>query len=479
MKKLWLVAAAALALGASQSALAFPGFYVASGDDPRINDATQVVLVRDGTRTVLAMRPSYHGPADAFALVIPVPATVQERDITVVAPDVFAAVEQLGAPRLVEYWEQDPCVDDKPKPSDDEVGTKREAAFTAGEYQISIVAPKDAAGLDAWLRRDKLQLPAAALPLLQTYIEGGMKLVVAKVDPGKVELAGDRVVLSPLRVHYDSERFTLPIRIGLANSAGTQDLIVSILAPHQRYLVAGYPHVTIPTNLIVHGDVRERFGTFYVELFDATLDKHPGAVITEYAADVTTLDDRVLQALGADQLGRAQERDFVLTRLHARYGKAIKADLELEPAEPIAGGREQLAPNGKLEQGARASSFNDFQARYVIRRPWTGPLTCTNPVRGRWGGKDGRARPDPGTPALDLATLPRGTLELASALAQDVPELDLELVGDPLTPAPKLARGPEKRVTGCGCQSTDAGGGLALCVAAVLLWSRRRRSEAA
>lgn len=485
MKKLWLVAALALSLGAVHAAHAFPGFYVASGDAPRVNDATQVVLMRHGTRTVLAVRPSYHGPADAFAIVIPVPATVQDRDVTVLAPELFAAVEELGAPRLVEYWEQDPCADERAKPkepagvSDESLGVAIESRLTAGEYQISLVTAKDAAGLDTWLRREKYELPAAALPLLGTYVAGGMKLVVAKVDPSKVELDGDRVMLSPLRVHYDSERFTLPIRIGLANSAGTQDLIVSIFAPHQRYQVAGYPNITIPTNLTVQSDVRDRFSAFYVALFDATLEMHPGAVVTEYAAEVTTLDDRVLQALGADVLGRAEERDFVLTRLHARYGKAIKADLELEPAEPIAGGREQLAPSGTLEQGARGASYNDFHARYVIRHPWTGPLTCATPVRGRWGGKDDRTQPGPGTPALDLAAAQRGTLELARALAHDVPELDLRLVGDPLTPAPNFARGPEKRAKGCGCQTQDASGGLVFGVVLVLLSSRRRRIRAA
>ena len=35
--------------------------------------------------------------------------------------------------------------------------------------------------------------------------------------------------------------------------------------------------------------------------------------------------------------------DFVLTRLHARYGKDIKNDLEFKMAEPIVGGLIALA----------------------------------------------------------------------------------------------------------------------------------------
>ena len=125
--------------------------------------------------------------------------------------------------------------------------------------------------------------------MLRPYVESGSKFFVAKVDPKKVNFEDGQAALSPLRFHYDSEEFALPIRLGLANSSGTQDLIVNILAPHQRYEVANYQNVTIPTNLDVKDDVRKRFGEFYAALFDRTLEKHPGAVVTEYAWDAMQL----------------------------------------------------------------------------------------------------------------------------------------------------------------------------------------------
>src|SRR3954462_4917926 len=89
--------------------LAFCGFYVAGSNQPMFNDATQVVLMRKGTRTVLSMQNNYKGPPEAFAMVIPVPVVLHEQDVKTLPPDVFANVERMGAPRLVEYWEQDPC----------------------------------------------------------------------------------------------------------------------------------------------------------------------------------------------------------------------------------------------------------------------------------------------------------------------------------------------------------------------------------
>ena len=48
--------AAGLAMGAPQTASAFCGFYVGGGDAKLYNNATLVVLMRDGTRTVLSMQ---------------------------------------------------------------------------------------------------------------------------------------------------------------------------------------------------------------------------------------------------------------------------------------------------------------------------------------------------------------------------------------------------------------------------------------
>ncbi len=398
------VLAVVFGLAVPRSAAAFCGFYVAGSDKQLVNDATQVVLMRMGTRTVLSMQNNYQGPPEAFAVVIPVPVVLHEGDVKTLGKEVFAHVEQMGAPRLVEYWEQDPCrppveqdeiaaavtpepsppAADKPK----DLGVKIEAKFAVGEYQIVILSAKDSTGLDTWLRQNKYNIPAGAEPLLRPYVESGSKFFVAKVDPAKIKFEAGHAVLSPLRFHYDSEEFALPIRLGLANSAGAQDLIVNILAPNQRYKVANYPNVTIPTNLDVKDSVKDRFGAFYAALFDATLAKHPGAIVTEYAWQATTcdpcpgptLDPSEFTVLGADVLGGTREHpqpydsaDFVLTRLHARYGKELKNDLVFEQARPIVGGRESVGIAGKLEEGAQLSDVNNFQARYASR---SAPGSC-------------------------------------------------------------------------------------------------------
>ncbi len=354
-------------------ALAFCGFYVGGADKKLFNNATIVVMMRDGTRTVLSMQNNYQGPPESFAMVVPVPVVLQKENVKTLPNEIFDRVDRAAAPRLVEYWEQDPCPPphrydqeerlamapmSEASPTDKaELGVKIEAKFAVGEYDVVILSADDALGLDTWLRRENYKIPEGAEPVLRPYVQGGMKFFVAKVDPKKVTFKGDQAMLSPLRFHYDSDTFSLPVRLGLINSAGTQDLIVHIFAHHQRYEVANYPNVTIPTNLDVAENARDEFGAFYAALFDRTLEENPKAVITEYAWPAGSCDPcpgpalspQDLLTLGADVLPLpegahddpekpwmgmgARTGDLVLTRLHARYSKdALGEDLVLRGA---------------------------------------------------------------------------------------------------------------------------------------------------
>src|SRR5690349_16584288 len=91
------------------AAMAFCGFYVGGASSKMYNNATQVVMMRDGTRTVLAMQNNYQGPPENFAMVIPVPVILQKENVKTLKKEVLDHIDTLDSPRLVEYWEQDPC----------------------------------------------------------------------------------------------------------------------------------------------------------------------------------------------------------------------------------------------------------------------------------------------------------------------------------------------------------------------------------
>lgn len=68
-----LALCAAAILGSAAPAHAFCGFYVGGAGAKMFNNATEVVLMRHGTTTVLSMQNNYQGPPEKFALVVPVP----------------------------------------------------------------------------------------------------------------------------------------------------------------------------------------------------------------------------------------------------------------------------------------------------------------------------------------------------------------------------------------------------------------------
>ncbi|MFK7999832.1 MAG: DUF2330 domain-containing protein [Polyangiales bacterium] len=523
-------------------ASAFCGFYVGGADASLYNDATMVVLMRDGTRTVLSMQNTYEGPPEGFALVIPVPEVLQEENVRTLPANVFQRVDRLAAPRLVEYWEQDPCAPPPPvrrfarggrrpmsMPSarrrDSATGVTVEAEFAVGEYDIVVLSADESNGLERWLVQEDYNIPAGAGQTLAPYVQLGTKFFVAKVDPARVTFSEGRALLSPLRFHYDDERLALPIRLGLLNSRGTQNLIVHILARGTRYEAANYPNVTIPTNLVVANNTRENFGAFYRSIFDRVTEQNPGAVVTEYSWSAMSCDPcpepalrpNELRLLGSDVMppnilggrhnSRGRVNDWVLTRLHHRYGpEGASRDLVFREAPPIIGGRGTPDTDGKLQEqhSAAGSAYNNFQGRYVMLNPWEGPVACANPISGRWGGpRGGGSTPPPTSPPSALAPRSATAVDLTQAVVEadqrflsvtataavepnvgilpdpePEPEPEPEPVAEPEThpqPPPRaIPVEPRGGCAGCAIGAPESGSTFAFLAFFALGWTRRR-----
>ena len=90
-------------------ARAFCGFYVGRADAHLYNHASQVVMVRDGDRTVLSLMNDYQGEPKEFALVVPVPTVLQQDQIHIGNRELFQRIDSYSAPRLVEYYNPSPC----------------------------------------------------------------------------------------------------------------------------------------------------------------------------------------------------------------------------------------------------------------------------------------------------------------------------------------------------------------------------------
>ena len=126
---------------------AFCGFYVAKAGASLFNKKSQVILVRDGQRTVVTMSNDFDGDVRDFAMVVPVPTILQENDIRVVNPALFDKLDSYSAPRMVEYHDSEPCgyysyeiVEDEMELSSAEMRSVPQMSILDNKYKVTIEA---------------------------------------------------------------------------------------------------------------------------------------------------------------------------------------------------------------------------------------------------------------------------------------------------------------------------------------------------
>ena len=426
LKRLSLAAAVLFVLPVAQ-AEAFCGFYVAKADTALFNKASKVVVARQDEKTVVTMASDYQGDPQEFAVVIPVPVVITKEQIHITDNALVDHLDAYSAPRLVEYHDPDPCapvvafetaaagnlrmaaaMPDAKARRADALGVKIEAEYTVGEYDIQILSANESDGLEIYLNESGYNLPKGAAPVLGSYVKQGMKFFVAKVNLKERDKLGFKY-LRPIQVAYETGKFMLPIRLGMVNADGAQELFVYALTRKGRVESTNYRTVTLTTDVEIPTYVKDP--AEFAKMYKAMFDQHVGredmrAVFQEYAWDMAWCDPCAADPLSRDELrslgvfwldggsdivrpaiGRpvaAPENVFV-TRLHVRYDQAhFPEDLVFH------------------ETGDRTN----FQGRYVLRHAWSGPATCEAGEAYRRTVRDRQARE-----AETLATLTGWHLE--------------------------------------------------------------------
>src|SRR5205823_474764 len=383
-----LLAALLVVALATPTVLAFCGFYVAKADTKLFNQASQVVLVRHEDKTVLTMANDFRGDPKEFAIVVPVPTVLEREQIHVGDRALLQHLDAYSAPRLVEYFDGNPCALNDAEARRDAagrmpasaaqergaagLGVTIEARYTVGEYDILILSAKESTGLETWLRDNGYRIPAGASAVLGSYLKQGMRFFVARVNLGEQARLGF-TYLRPLQVAYESPKFMLPIRLGMVNADGAQELFVYALTRKGRVETTNYRTVRLPSGMDLPAFVKVEFGPFYQAMFtQAVKRENMRAVFLEYAWDMGWCDPCAANPLSAEelrQLGvfwlgdrgdaldrRGGARDVFLTRLHVRYDAAhFPEDLVFQ----------------------ETADRTNFQGRYVLRYAWKGGDNCS------------------------------------------------------------------------------------------------------
>lgn len=395
------VALASMVAWSAPRIFGFCGFYVSKADTKLFNKASQVVLVRDGDRTVMTMANDFEGEPKEFAVVIPVPTSLTREQIHVGDKVLVDHLDAYSAPRLVEYFDRNPCdrlelrslmpsaavasreaqgfAGNRAKA----LGVTIEAQYTIGEYDILILSAVQSSGLETWLRENGYRIPPGASNVIGSYLRQNMRFFVAKVNLAEHTKLGFSY-LRPLQIAYESPKFMLPIRLGMVNAKGSQDLFVYALTRNGRVETTNYRTAKLPSDidLPVYLKQSTEFADFYKAMFTRQVEAQDGrAVFMEYAWDTRWCDPCAADPLSNDELRRlgvfwADRADggpsnVFVTRLHARYDNAhFPEDLVFQ------------------ETADRAN----FQGRYVLRHAWTGTDACGASAGYRIAVRDREAR---------------------------------------------------------------------------------------
>jgi hypothetical protein len=375
------VLAVIIFMGFTPNAWAFCGFYVAKADTKLYNKASQVVLARDGDRTILTMANDYQGNVKDFAIVVPVPVPIQKEQVRIGDAKIIERLDAFSAPRLVEYFDADPCQtilnedfdgrrlslptagNARRRDEADALGVTIESRFNVGEYEILVLSAKESNGLATWLKQNGYRIPQGADRLLQPYIRQQMKFFVAKVNIAEFNKSGYQN-LRPLMIAYESSKFILPIRLGMINSTSEQDLIVYVLSPKGQTEITNYRTVKVPTGDRIPLFVKNEFSDFYKSMFQTSYTREgKNIAFLEYAWDMGSCDPCSAEPLTPEELKKAgvfwlkpdEGSNAFISRIHVRYTR-------------------NKFPEDLMFQ--ETSNREQFQGRYVLQHPYQGQVTC-------------------------------------------------------------------------------------------------------
>ena len=197
---------------------------------------------------------------------------------------------------------------------------------------------------------------------------------VAKADSSLYNQASQVIIAR------DGNR-TVPIRLGMSNAKGEQDLIVYLLSPDGQVELTNYRTIKVPSNVEIPKFIKGEFGNFYQAMFTKTYQQeNKQAAVLEYAWDMNWCDPCAADPLNQEELKQAgvfwldrevnvtwldrllnkkphpNNKSVFITRLHIRYTR-------------------DKFPEDLVFQST--NNHQSFQGRYIIRHPYTKEIGIT------------------------------------------------------------------------------------------------------
>ncbi len=376
-----------LLLALAPHAHAFCGAYVGAEGEELNNYSSEVVMARTGNVTTLTLISDYSGDATEFAMLLPIPEVIGPEDVDVVDPVLLEWIADYSMPREVAYscdtafsttqmgWG---CGGSLAPVAGSGLGTalgcsnsslsyggqsgaEVEAAWSEAGYDFVVLSAEESSGLLDWLDFNGYAVPLGGEAILQEYVDGGAYFLAARVSLNDAPREGDW--LWPIQISYESDVFSLPIRIGTISSTGIQDVVIYALTDAEldgTVAISNYPRLEMPEECLLPED--KSMGDWYEERLSQAHAEGGAGWVQEYSwklapvvsggyhCDPCTAEP--VAPSGSFEPFGFDSQSAHLTRLRMRYTtEEATQDLQLY-ITGITDGEEQLkfiSPNTELE----------------------------------------------------------------------------------------------------------------------------------
>ena len=194
-------------------------------------------------REALLIQTTYHGPADRFAWVIPVPGQPGAQDVflastdfidellghtkpevktTITDPRQKARYKGLGPPAEMMEGAMEP----EAAPPSVTVHERLEV----GDYDVAVLSATGPEVLVNWLRENGFRVPKDSDELLGHYVEKDWYFVAVRMQPMKAQERPLLEDVAPIGICFDTDELVYPLYISRASSREKTALLLVVLA---------------------------------------------------------------------------------------------------------------------------------------------------------------------------------------------------------------------------------------------------------
>ncbi len=213
-----------------------------------------IVIELPEGREALLLQTTYHGPADRFAWVIPVPGRPGEDDVFLASTDFIDEVLRHTQPEvetsitLASTLRDRPVVADRGvlldvlsagagKPGSPEHGggppSRRVTVYermAVGDYDAAVLGATGPEVLLEWLAENGFSMPPAAGGVLQHYVGKGWYFVAIRMQPAAAARTEVLTDVAPIGIRFPTPRLVYPLTISRVSSREKTSLLVVALA---------------------------------------------------------------------------------------------------------------------------------------------------------------------------------------------------------------------------------------------------------